>query len=77
MMDKLMHLTAGLFLGAIVGISTGSAVLALLTGLVAGISKEIYDNIAGGDVEALDVVATAAGGGMAAMLVEFVKYMGS
>lgn len=61
-MDKLLHFAAGLavahialWLGADVGES-------ILVAALAAVGKEIYDMAFGGDPDALDAIATVAGG---------------
>jgi len=77
MNDKVDHFVVGLILGGLTGILTGSPMLAIIVALVAGIFKEVYDNLYGGDVELLDAISTTAGGLVSGGLLKFIQYMGS
>ena len=60
--DKIYHLIAGAVIGSGVFIATGSAAWGIGAAAAAGIVKELYDMNGNGTVEALDAVATCAGG---------------
>lgn len=59
--DKKLHFITGLLLSLLVG-AVWHPVAGLIASVIAGAAKEIYDSTGRGTVDALDFVATAAGG---------------
>lgn len=58
--DKLVHFIAGALLAAY--LTPEGPAVAFSAVVVAAVLKEVMDHFDGGDVEALDIVATVAGG---------------
>jgi len=67
--DKLLHFIAGLFVTIVTWVVIQNPFVALLTGLLAGVAKELIWDIAlkRGTGEFLDFLATAIGSGVAFM----------
>ena len=60
--DKVQHAAVGAVTSAAVTHFTGSKLAGCAASLALGVGKEVYDRHAGGNVEALDAIATGAGG---------------
>lgn len=66
--DKLLHILAGAFASLMMYMLGFNLIIAFSAAVVAGIGKEIYDAFGNGTVDAMDAVATIAGGGIATLL---------
>ena len=67
-MDKLMHVAAGMLVAVVALMLTRSTMIALLAAATVGALKEWYDHKHGGEVDAMDLVATATGGCVVALI---------
>lgn len=70
--DKLWHFGVGLLLGLALGCNLPVACLVVI---IVATTKEVYDHFFHGDVEALDFIATLAGGIAGILITQGIVYL--